>query len=299
MFHFLKNNKNALKIAIIYNKDRDDTIGYYFEKALRQSGHTVKHFWTEYAQKIKPEYDFYLRIDHGDYKYDIPKHLRPCAFLAIDTHLKHPYEKIREQSHHYDFVFCAQKEGAEKLARHEKIDTFWVPLGCDPVIHKKLDCKKNLDIGFVGTDGKKCLRKMLLEKLKTRYPNSFIGWAEHTKMSKIYSSSKIGFNYSIKNDINMRMFEVMSCGTLLITNAIDNNGFNELFEDKKNIIIYNTPEELFDLIDYYLSHDTEREKIALAGHKLAVGKYTYRDRMNTMLSIAQNGLIEKYKKLIL
>ena len=111
---FLKKKKDGLKIAIIFNKDRDDTIGCYFENALRRTGHDVRHFWTVYADKIKPEFDFYLRIDHGDYKYDIPEYLHPCGFLAIDTHLKHPYEKICEQAPHYDFVYCAQKEGAEK-----------------------------------------------------------------------------------------------------------------------------------------------------------------------------------------
>lgn len=296
---FLKKKKDGLKIAIIFNKDRDDTIGCYFEKAFRGTPHEVRHFWTIYADKIKPEFDFYLRIDHGDYKYDIPDHLRPCGFLAIDTHLKHPYEKISEQALHYDFVYCAQKEGAEKLARHRRIKTHWVPLGCDPDLHRNLHSKKTFDIGFVGTDGKKSLRKELLEKLRRRYPRNSLGMAPHTKMSKIYSASKIGFNYSIVNDINMRMFEVMSCGTMLLTNEIKDNGFHELFEDRKHLVVYRTPDELFKLADYYLAHDEERERIARTGCELARSRHTYLDRIKTMLRIAQEGLIAKYQKLSL
>ena len=66
---------------------------------------------------------------------------------------------------------------------------------------------KKFDIGFVGTEAKKNLRKVLIEKLKKKYPQSFFGTAEHTQMRNIYSASKVGFNYSINNDINVQTAE--------------------------------------------------------------------------------------------
>ena len=105
-------------------------------------------------------------------------------------------------------------------------------------------------------------------------------------MSNIYSSAKIGFNYSINNDINMRMFEVPSCGALLVTNRIKGgSGFNELFCDGKNAVVYGSAGELFNKIDFYLSHSEERMRIAGEGHSLAVSRYTYKVRLKQMLEV--------------
>lgn len=273
-----------MKIALFFDKLREDTAGVYFERALEETQHEVKHFWLKDAFDVKAEFDFYLRIDHGDYKDDLPQNLRPSAFYVVDTHLKKPYRKIKEQAKRYDYVFCAQREGAERLKKETGVPAIWVPLGCDPEIHKKLDAEKRFDLAFVGTDGKKNPRVELLKVLARRYPNSFIGKADFRLMPNIYGSAKIGFNYSIKNDINMRIFEVMSCGTMLITNHIKDNGFEELFKPEEHLVIYKNRGELLELINYYLSHDRERDEIARRGHELAISKHTYRDRVREILS---------------
>lgn len=273
-----------MKLALIFNKEREDTIGCYFESAARDLGVEFDHFWTSDGN-IPAGYALYLRIDHGDYKYDLPVDLRPSAFYVVDTHLIKPYRKIKEQAGHYDYVFCAQKNGLEKLKNDTGINAAWIPIACDPVKHRDLRLKKRFDLAFVGTEGKKNLRGELLKQLAVRYPDSFLGQADSALMANIYSSAKIGFNYSINNDINMRMFEILSCGILLVTNSIKENGFEELFCDAKNVVVYHDPDELFRKIDHYLLHYEEREKIAKAGQALAVGKHTYKDRLKRMLEI--------------
>jgi spore maturation protein CgeB len=272
-----------MRLALIFNKDREDTIGGYFERAATQMGVEFDHFWTSDAD-IPAGYDLYLRIDHGDYKYDIPGHLKPSAFYAIDTHLEKPYRKIKEQAGHYGFVFCAQKTGVKKLKKDAGIEAQWIHIACDPEIHKDLNIERRLDIAFVGTEGKKNLRGELLKLLARGYHDSYIGRADSRFMSNIYSGAKIGFNYSINDDINMRMFEVLSCGALLITNRLrDDTGFKELFADGKNLVTYGSAGELLSKTEYYLSHDDERTKIAAEGHALAVGRYTYKASLKKML----------------
>ena len=276
-----------MKLALIFNKDREDTIGRYFERAAVGLGLEFDHFRTD-DPGIPAGYDLYLRIDHGDYKYDIPEHLKPSAFYAIDTHLEKPYRKIMAQAGHYDFVFCAQKTGVEKLKKDAGIEAKWVPIACDPEAHKDLNIGRKLDVAFVGTDGKKNPRVELLKFLARRYPNSYIGRADSRLMSNIYSAAKVGFNYSINNDINMRMFEVPSCGALLVTNRIkSDSGFNELFIDGKNVVTYGSADELFNKIDFYLLNDEERKKIAQEGHSLVVSKHTYKDRLKLMLEACE------------
>ncbi|MDO8603483.1 MAG: glycosyltransferase [Candidatus Omnitrophota bacterium] len=273
-----------MKIALIYNKENEFTTGAYIEKVIKNAGIEYAHFWTQSSCDIPKEFDLYFRIDHGDYKYDIPADLHPSAFYAIDTHLKKPYKKIKSQAKHYDIVFCAQKDGADRLKRELKIDTKWIPLGCDPDVHKKLGMSKIYDIGFVGRDAKKFARGKQLELLKKKYPNSFIGGADFRKMSEIYSSSRIGFNSSILNDINMRVFEVMACGALLLTNKIKGNGFDELFTDKKDLVAYKNNKEMLELIEHYLKNEKERYRIADNGYQLVIKKHAYFHRVQSMLN---------------
>ncbi len=273
-----------MRLALIFNKEREDTIGCYFESAARDLGVEFDHFWTNDGN-IPAGYALYLRIDHGDYKYDIPADLKPLAFYAVDTHLIKPYRKIKEQVVHYDHIFCAQKNAVGKIKNDTGMDAVWIPIACDPAKHRNLELKKRFDLAFVGTEGKKNLRGQLLKELAVRYPNSFLGQADSSLMANIYGSAKIGFNYSINNDINMRMFEILSCGILLVTNSIKENGFEELFSDGENVIVYHNSDELFKKIDYYLVHYEERERIAQAGQALAVSRHTYKDRLKKMLEI--------------
>ncbi|UCB56650.1 MAG: glycosyltransferase family 1 protein [Candidatus Omnitrophota bacterium] len=286
-----------LKIALIFNHEREDTTGGYFKRALEKTQHRIDHYWTRDAEGITKDYDLYLRIDHGDYKYDLPQHLKPQVFLAIDTHLKKPFRKIVKQARHYDFVMCVHRNSLKAL-KWRGISAEWLPVACDPQIHKKLDIPKVYDIGFVGTKGKKSLREKLLEALGQRYPKSFLDMAPYTQMSRIYSASKIGFNYSIRDDINMRMFEIMSCGALLITNRIREKGFQELFEDRRHLVTYKNPKELFRLVDYYLEHEDQRRRIAECGRRLVISEHTYEKRTQKMLDYIKERLADNYPKLI-
>ena len=53
------------------------------------------------------------------------------------------------------------------------------------------------------------------------------------EMFSIYQNSKIVFNYSFKNDVNMRIFEALGSGALLMTNRIVNNGIEDILNPGK------------------------------------------------------------------
>jgi hypothetical protein len=260
-----------MKIALIYNNDCAHTTAVYFERVIKNAGIGYKHFRTDDAH-IPAGFDLYLRIDHGDYKHDIASSLHPAVFYAIDTHLPKPFKKIVRQARHYDIVFCAQKPAVEKLRRQAKTDAQWSALGCDPAVHRKMDVPKKYDIGFVGRNALKFHRGRHLRLLKATYPNSFIAEAPFTRIGEIYSASKIGFNSAIYDDVNMRVFEIMSCGCFLMTNRIKNPGLYELFTDGVHMITYTDDTDMLKKAAYYLAHDDERER---RGYErvLAVGTY--------------------------
>ncbi len=104
------------------------------------------------------------------------------------------------------------------------------------------------------------------------------------EMAKIYSQAKIVFNKSAAGELNMRVFETLSCGSLLITDRLKPEvGLEEIFQDKKHLVLYNNENDLLEKIDYYLKHETEREEIAFCGHKEVLEKHTYEHRIKKML----------------
>lgn len=293
-----------MRIALVFDKNREDTVGCYIERILKQSKNFITDHWqAKDVGKIPADYDLYFRIDHGDYEHDLPAHLKPSVFWALDTHLKHPFRKIMRQAVNYDMVFCAFKQAVGQM-RQKGINAHWVPFACDPQLHNPRQLEKIYDLGFVGTEGKG-YRPRLLNKLRQKYPNSFINKADFTELDKIYSQSKIGFNYAIrhqgkKTGCNMRFFEVLCSKSLLLTNWILDCNIKELgFENGKHLVMYRNRWQLFKLIDYYLKNDLEREKIAQMGYDLVLTRHTYKHRVEQMLRLIRENLGDKFKGLYL
>jgi len=219
-----------------------------------------------------------LRHLSGYKKINIPK-----IFYAIDSHLTLNFH--RNIIHDFDIVFAAQKDYIPKL-KEIKEEVFWLPLACDTAVHKKYEIPRLFDIGFVGSmDSKYTQRVSLLKKLSDKY-DVLATNVKYTDMAKIYSQSRIGFNKSLKGDLNMRVFEVMSCGTMLLTDRI-NNGMEELFKNKKHLVLYNDENEMLELVEYYLDNEEERERIAREGQREVHKKHTYEHRAKEMLRVIE------------
>ena len=57
----------------------------------------------------------------------------------------------------------------------------------------------------------------------------------------------------------------------------------EEFEEDKHLVFFRSPEELREKVDYYLSHDQEREEIARTGQRYALEHTSYQQRIRKML----------------
>ncbi|MDP6685877.1 MAG: glycosyltransferase, partial [Candidatus Omnitrophota bacterium] len=208
-----------------------------------------------------------------------------------DVHLKGPFKQIKRHinSGAYDLVFCPMRQEIKVLKKSSPVDIIWMNAGCDPEIHKRLSVERSHDIGFVGTDGG-VPRKFYLQEMRERYPNSFIGSADYKEMSKIYSSSKIGFSFAIRGEcFTMRNYEIMACGAMLLMKRLRDDSAERLgFIDKKHLVTFDGPNDLFKLIDYYLKNKKEREYIAENGYKFTIEKHTYEQRLRDMVETVKN-----------
>lgn len=276
------------RVAVIFDDTaRPETTGTYCRRALGTMVE-VEHFLpTELARmaECSKPFDLYLYIDDG-LSYPIPPSLHPSAMWVIDTHLD--FEWALSRAREVDCTFAAQRDGSERLRNAGIAPASWLPLACDPDLHRKHQVSKRYDVSFVGSlaSGR---REELLELIQREYANSFVGQRYFDEMTRTYSESRLVFNCSVLNDLNMRVFEALGCGSLLITNDLSENGQDELFQDGVHLATYRTAEELLDKMKFYLKHDLLRERIAEAGMAEVKARHTYVDRMRTILEQMESG----------
>lgn len=96
----------------------------------------------------------------------------------------------------------------------------------------------------------------------------------------VYKNSKINLNItlrSIGSGIPLRVFDIMGCAGFLLTNY--QADILELFEPDKDFVYYKDYEDLLAKVEYYLSHDGEREAIAQNGYEKVKKYHTYECRL--------------------
>ena len=234
--------------------------------------------------------DLYLYVDSGSAWY-FPRGLTelncPTACYLIDVHVR-PKDLLM-QAMFFDYAFSAQRDFVEVLRRAGHPQAYWLPLACDPEIHRHYDVPPRHDIGFVGaTGGNYTRRRMLLERLAQRFTISdYRRSYTPSEMAEVYSASRLVFNCSLLHEVNMRVFEGPATGTLLLTDRIG-NGLSELVVDGEHVVMYDDT-QLVDLAAQYLRDSAARERIARHGYEHIHAYHTYDHRVDTILDTIFGG----------
>jgi hypothetical protein len=291
------------------------SIACVYDATIRNNGtavliwHALKHelgFGDELVRYEPhgelPKHDLYIYIDDGrdDINWECPK---PNAYYAIDTHLGYEYRANKAKG--YDRVFCAQKGGAAKM-RAEGINAEWLPLACSPGAHPNYEelmvhperenlwmrhgINKLYDVVFVGFmnrgDGtpQGNDRTDYLDYLCKEIPNFWISTnCFFEDMAVRYLRGRLGFNISIRNDLNMRFFEIPSIGTCMLANrTVD--GYEDLgFKEGEHFLGFEGKEEMVEKARWGLDNPVEREQMARAAHVLVRENHTYAHRVQVIL----------------
>lgn len=107
------------------------------------------------------------------------------------------------------------------------------------------------------------------------------------EMPLIFNNSKINLNItakSIRSGLSLRVFDVLGCGGFLITNY--QAELPEFFEIGKDLVAYESMEDLKAKCDYYLKHEDERMEIANHGYETVKKLHTYDTRLIQMIDMA-------------
>ena len=125
--------------------------------------------------------------------------------------------------------------------------------------------------------------------LGTGLKDYYHGRPETEEMLEIYRQSKIVVNIDLMvgvegTGVNLRPFEVTSCGAMLLNHDDRKDIFN-LSEEGKEFISFLGQEDIRRKVEHYLNHEEERLKIAKAGFEKTRDGHTYANRIKTIFDI--------------
>jgi len=208
---------------------------------------------------------------------------KPSVYYEIDNHIimghdRHFYDKV-------DLVLLAQDLNRQ-FYQDYKHDI--LPLACCPKLHKRYHDEKQIyDIGFIGNDTYPYRRK-LLEILKQNFKVLCTTSEPGEKFSRLLNQCKLTFNCSMKEDVNMRFFEAISSGRLLLTDYLPDQ---DNFATKgKHYDIYKNEQDLIAMVKYYLHFSKERERKAKAGMIHIQQNHNYNKRLKQLLCLVKTHL---------
>ncbi len=206
-----------------------------------------------------------------------------CCYL-IDSHLQ--LERHLKQAVDFDYVFIVHRAYLEEF-RKVNPRTYWLPVGCDVEVHRQWAVEKIHRIGFVGAVIPGSRREKLVNRLLAagalHYERCY-----GDEMSRVFSESRIVFNNAANHDLNMRFFEVLSTGAMLLSDATLGSGQTELFRDGEDYACYQDG-NLLETARFYLENEELRERIAARGQRLVHNAHTYRHRVEDLLAVTCEG----------
>jgi spore maturation protein CgeB len=206
----------------------------------------------------------------------------------------------------FDIAFTTKSQNVERYMNVGQKNAFYVPSAYEPMVHRPISreqsrLNRDFDVSFVGTYDASRIRWLeqagwhrlhVWGDFWQRFPD-FQTHRTHIDPHAIYyfefadvcsrSKCSLGLLREEAEDRHtQRTFEIPACGSLQF--APRNEEIQGFFKEDHEIVLFDTPEELKDKLDYYLAHDTERARLAEAGYKRVLQEnHTYTDRVKTML----------------
>lgn len=266
---------------------------------LSSSDGNVVHLWPGNQPEQFGKFDLNIWVDYGEDALSLPLDWYPPSpncYWVSDAHINEKAYKYRmETAKKFDTVFVAQKEFIERFVKdgipREKIH--YLPHAFEPNCYKPHSIINKWDWCFIGHLNSPH-RIDLLDRLCKEFPNWYLGWRNpsdpgYNSLDDVawkLSQSKVGVNYSINKDLNMRVFETMGTKTCLLTDDIPD--IRELFEDTKHLILFKDPDQAVEEMKILLANDELRNSIAEEGYKEVLARHTYEHRAAEILKICLN-----------
>lgn len=218
----------------------------------------------------------------------------PTLWYAIDTHMD--FEKHVRIGRLFDLTLVAQRQYVVPLTARGLTQVQWLPLAFAPELLPSTPPERDIDIAYVGSEDSAVhpQRSALLNGLRGRFPSHRFGRATPEEMGRIYAATRVVFNRSVNNDLNMRFFEAMGAGAVLVTDRVVDNGVETLFEEGRHYLCYESEDDLLHKVSDVLQDTGRQRAIGTAAQSLVLSRHTYTHRaVDLTTHLAQARIVAK------
>jgi Glycosyl transferases group 1/DUF based on E. rectale Gene description (DUF3880) len=211
----------------------------------------------------------------------------PLAFYAIDGPINDFWQKY--YAHQFDLVYVDQYDTYKSLQTAGVSWAKWLPLAADTDIFNTTSEEnvRDLDIVFVGTLDSKLRpkRSAIIHRLKKVANVTVVDGdgkraVSPAEVAEYYRRAKLVLNELLFDGINLRTFEAMASGALLLTEA--DRGEGRIFTDSENIAVFNAS-NLEQVVTDLLADEDKIKNIAETGLKLINSSHTISNRLDVVL----------------
>jgi spore maturation protein CgeB len=155
----------------------------------------------------------------------------------------------------------------------------YLPYAYDEVFHAPEEQERLFDVCLLGLHYPN--RNLLVDRLRQNGVKVYYDLGPcFDEARTIYNQAPIGLNWSSKDDLTARVFELLGMKRLAVVNEVPDLG--KFFQNGKDLITFNSVEEATEKILYYLSNEDELQALADQGHK-TVKPHTWDTRISQIL----------------
>lgn len=280
----------------------------YYIKNWINSGHEVTAINFLRERKNLDDFDLCLLLSGGTNfrrMYSIPKKSIPIFMYCEDT-----WEHY-ERDLNYKRIFLrtgadlALEPSLQNLShwRNDNLAVVWFPYAIDNDYFYPRNLSREYDIFFSGKGRSERLR--ILDKLeRAKFKCDFHVFEAGRLFEKRFppitqqiesksgafssyieglNKAKIGLEITKKKEMAERPLETLACKALSMCER--NPGIEKLFEEDKEIVLWDSWEELYKKTKYYLEHKEERERIVEAGYKKVLENHLFKHRIEYLVKL--------------
>jgi len=210
----------------------------------------------------------------------------PTACFQVDTYAYARRRVIWSMLFDYPIVFHPGFDVQFREAGHPRPLLF--PHAVESSLFPRAERERGFEVGWVGQIGGSLYRQRahLLPELARSFRMN--NWTKHhapPEMAEVYKQSKIVVNIGrddYPQDANLRTFEAMAAGALLLT-SLPSELTQIGFEEGKHFFGFRIRNEIAPLIRKYLVNETARRQVAEAAREKVLREHTYDIRVQALL----------------
>ena len=263
------------------------------------------------AEQVQPDLIFIHIQSPGVLDIETCQSLTAIGFTCMYSFdVREDVAWMKELEPYLNMILVADQETANAFSRKGYVLQSSADIGLYYPITPRREYKH--DISFIGSNYVNTNLNFPLSQerfdmamgLKKEYGNNFLckgmNWevSEYIPPAKeleIYNASKIAIshnNFFRSNYTSDRFYRILACGCFCLTQYFP--GIENMFERGIHLDWWHDFDELKDKINYYISKDVIRERIAKQGHEHFLKNHTWVSRVKELESLIELSKSETY-----